>query len=171
MDSKKVVSLESQTAVGELSLLSDELTTADVVASTDVQLLALSREDFNTMLGPLKVRALKPLPYISKVLHFTEKKKHLADSGNSPASQEIIANEFKRAVVKKVKLLQLLSDFEIDALVQACRLERYHDGQVVITEGEVGNTFYMMKSGQVCVTKSERCAQILFVSLLVISSF
>ena len=61
MDSKKVVSLESQTAVGELSLLSDELTTADVVASTDVQLLALSREDFNTMLGPLKVRALKPL--------------------------------------------------------------------------------------------------------------
>jgi len=123
VDSKKVVSLESQTAVGELSLLSDELTTADVVASTDVQLLALSREDFNTMLGPLK---------------------------------EIIANEFKRAVVKKVKLLQLLSDFEIDALVQACRLERYHDGQVVITEGEVGNTFYMMKSGQVCVTKSER---------------
>lgn len=59
VNGKKVVSLESQTAVGELSLLSDELTTADVVASTDVQLLALSREDFNTMLGPLKVCLLE----------------------------------------------------------------------------------------------------------------
>jgi signal-transduction protein with cAMP-binding, CBS, and nucleotidyltransferase domain len=71
--------------------------------------------------------------------------------------QEIIANEFKRAVIKKVKLLQLLSDFEIDALVQACRLERYNDGQVIITEGEVGNTFHMMKSGEVSVSQNGRC--------------
>jgi CRP-like cAMP-binding protein len=162
VNGKKVVSLESQTAVGELSLLSDELTTADVVASTDVQLLALSREDFNTMLGPLKVRVnVKVRQEYStqgRVTHTTNTEHSSACCTVDSCSQEIIANEFKRAVITKVKLLQLLSDFEIDALVQACGLERYHDGQVIITEGEVGNTFHMMKSGQVKVTKNERCA-------------
>lgn len=82
--------------MGERSLLSDDVTAADVIASTPCELLALSRSDFNVMLGPLK---------------------------------EIIAKEFKKSVIRKVKILDLLSDSEVEALAAACTLVRHQRSQ------------------------------------------
>uniref|UniRef100_A0A7R9SVY1 cGMP-dependent protein kinase n=1 Tax=Polyblepharides amylifera TaxID=1486889 RepID=A0A7R9SVY1_9CHLO len=120
IDRNKVASLRSHNFFGERSLLNDDKTAAEVVASGEVHVMMLERDDFNTMLGPLK---------------------------------EIISRGHKIEIIKKVKLLQLLSDREVERLANTCTLVPYIDGDTIIKQGEVGETFYMIKSGEVIVLK------------------
>jgi signal-transduction protein with cAMP-binding, CBS, and nucleotidyltransferase domain len=56
-------------------------------------------------------------------------------------------------MMKKVKLLQVLSGSEIEELAALCSLETYRDGDKIVTQGEMGQTFYMLKSGKATVTR------------------
>jgi hypothetical protein len=55
----QVATLAAHNFFGERSLLKDDPTMADVVATTDVQGVCLDRRAFDVMLGPLKVQ-LRP---------------------------------------------------------------------------------------------------------------
>jgi len=117
---KQVATLAAHNFFGERSLLKDDPTMADVVATTDVQGVCLDRRAFDVMLGPLK---------------------------------EIIARESRIVMIKKVKLLQLLSEREVEELASACSLVAYAVGDTIIKQGEYGETFYMLKSGEVAVSR------------------
>jgi CRP-like cAMP-binding protein len=59
-------------------------------------------------------------------------------------------------LLKKVPLLKKLSDKEIQALSKELQKTKvYKDGQAIITQGEPGNGFFMIQSGQVDVTKKD----------------
>jgi signal-transduction protein with cAMP-binding, CBS, and nucleotidyltransferase domain len=58
-------------------------------------------------------------------------------------------------MIKKVKLLQLLSEREVEELASACSLVAYAVGDTIIKQGEYGETFYMLKSGEVAVSRDD----------------
>jgi signal-transduction protein with cAMP-binding, CBS, and nucleotidyltransferase domain len=49
--------------------------------------------------------------------------------------------------------LHQLSDDEREKVVEAFTLVSYSDGETVITQGETGSTFYIVKDGTMVVTK------------------
>jgi signal-transduction protein with cAMP-binding, CBS, and nucleotidyltransferase domain len=54
-------------------------------------------------------------------------------------------------MIKKVKLLQLLGEEEVEELAAACTLVKYTAGASIISQGgtEAQEKFYMLKSGEV----------------------
>ena len=60
--------------------------------------------------------------------------------------------KFTRSL-ENVKILSELSSYERIRLADTLEEEIFHEGDVIIQEGDVGNHFYMIMSGQVKVTK------------------
>ncbi|KAK2196093.1 bifunctional cGMP-dependent protein kinase [Babesia duncani] len=59
----------------------------------------------------------------------------------------------KMSIVKKMYIFRYLSDKQTDLLIKAFKTVRYKRGETVITEGEVGSCFYIIKNGEVEITK------------------
>lgn len=57
----------------------------------------------------------------------------------------------KMLLVRKVPIFRHLSQDQTDSLVRALVLTEYKKGQRVLTQGEVGTTFYVVASGEVTV--------------------
>jgi cAMP-dependent protein kinase regulator len=56
--------------------------------------------------------------------------------------------------LKKVKILSNMDDYERSKLADALKEEWFNDGDSVIREGEEGNTFYLVMSGEAIATKT-----------------
>mmetsp|Transcript_15058 Transcript_15058/g.29014 ORF Transcript_15058/g.29014 Transcript_15058/m.29014 type:complete len:788 (-) Transcript_15058:272-2635(-) len=123
VNGKEVATLGSYSFFGERSLLSDDVTAAEiVVASDDAKVLSLDQNSFNVLLGPLK---------------------------------DIIDKRNKIRMLRAVPLLKTLTDMELDALAEVMTAASYADGDTIIQQGTKGNTFYLIKAGEVSVTKAE----------------
>jgi len=59
------------------------------------------------------------------------------------------------AFLAKVPLLQGMDAYERSQLADALRSESFEDGQVVMTQGEVGNVFYIIEEGEAVATKND----------------
>jgi len=58
----------------------------------------------------------------------------------------------KRAVVKKNYIFRYLSEQQLDRLIKAFRSVKKQNGEVIVRQGEIGTTFYIIKSGEVAIT-------------------
>ena len=71
----------------------------------------------------------------------------------------ITSEQKKRArymhVVNQVPILTSLTEGEKLAVVDALKEERYAEGEVLVTEGEAGNTFFVVKDGAAVCSKRE----------------
>jgi cAMP-dependent protein kinase regulator len=56
--------------------------------------------------------------------------------------------------LKKVKILSNMDEYERAKLADAFKEEWYNEGDFVIREGEDGNTFYLVMSGEAVATKT-----------------
>lgn len=56
--------------------------------------------------------------------------------------------------LKKVKILQSMDAYERSKLADAIKEDWYQPDQYIIKEGEEGNTFYMLMSGDAVATKT-----------------
>lgn len=76
----------------------------------------------------------------------------------------LLGQHRKRLQEEKVRFLQgvkvgnkKLKDYfqrdQLDTIAQLMKLENYYEGQVIIREGEEGDTFYMIQSGEVGIYK------------------
>lgn len=104
---------------GEIALLGHTGRTATVRAATPVRLLVLRKGDFERLLAP-----------------------HLAISER--IDQAIRESENLRAL----PLLASLSSAELAAVGSRLRRERFPSGAVIVRQGDVGTTFYIIQSGQ-----------------------
>jgi len=70
-----------------------------------------------------------------------------------------------REALHKVELFQGLSKEETTALANSLVAQKFSDGEAIIAQGDVGDKFYVMKSGEVVVTKksgdSDRAKEVL----------
>ncbi len=103
---------------GEIALMKDEPRKATVTAKTDVQLMALDREGFNELLGPLR---------------------------------DALDHELGVRVLNSISFLTSLTSKERDRVIQACSIDYFIGGTQILKEGEVGDTFYIIKKGEVTV--------------------
>jgi len=104
---------------GEIALVGHTARTATVRAVGQLRLLALRKGDFERMLAP-----------------------HLALSDH--VDQAIRESDNLRAL----PLLAALPSSELHALGAQLRRERFPTGAVVVQQGDVGTTFYIIQSGQ-----------------------
>jgi len=68
--------------------------------------------------------------------------------------------ENRRKLLKRVKLLEVLTPDEHLKLAEVLVSQSYSDGETIMTEGEKGDIFYMIESGHVGVWKSSHDKQI-----------
>eukprot|EP01029_Cantina_marsupialis_P017092 TRINITY_DN383_c1_g1_i3.p1 TRINITY_DN383_c1_g1~~TRINITY_DN383_c1_g1_i3.p1 ORF type:complete len:811 (-),score=267.69 TRINITY_DN383_c1_g1_i3:286-2718(-) len=108
---------------GEGALQSKEgIRNADVKAVSTTKCLALGREDFYELLGPLHT---------------------------------LINLNFKRRVLRTVELLSALSDEQLDEVVDLMESRTYAKDEYICKQGEAGDTFFIIKEGQVKVTRKD----------------
>jgi len=76
----------------------------------------------------------------------------------------VVAQHRKRLLVEKVKFLsnvkvgkktfgEVLSKDQLDTMAQLLKQEYFHKGETIVREGEAGNTFYIIQSGEVDLCK------------------
>lgn len=56
--------------------------------------------------------------------------------------------------LKEVPVLKVLSNYERSKIADALSTEQFSAGQVVVKEGDIGETFYLIESGKAIVTKA-----------------
>ena len=56
--------------------------------------------------------------------------------------------------LQKVKILESMDSYERSKLADAVKEVHYNEDDIVIKEGEEGNTFYMVMSGSAVATKT-----------------
>ena len=59
----------------------------------------------------------------------------------------------KLEVIKRSPLFEMLSQPELEALAELCKLRRYVSGEAVFEEGDLGDTVYVVVSGELDVVK------------------
>lgn len=59
------------------------------------------------------------------------------------------------AFLKKVPILEKMDDYMRSQLTDALKEESYEDGKVIMTEGEEGNTFYILAEGAASAKKGD----------------
>ncbi|GIX65109.1 protein kinase G AGC kinase family member PKG [Babesia caballi] len=59
----------------------------------------------------------------------------------------------KMSAIRKVHIFRHLSDKQIDMLIKAIKTIRYKQNDVVFKEGEIGDTLYIIKNGEVTIIK------------------
>jgi CRP-like cAMP-binding protein len=108
---------------GEAALISDQPRNATIVASTPVVALTIRREDFDRMVrGRLD---------------------------SSQTSHNRLRNQW---VLRSMRLFDELEGIDIAFLTSLFRKEEFRAGDVVIREGDVGDKFYIVESGELAVT-------------------
>ncbi|KAK3276295.1 hypothetical protein CYMTET_15624 [Cymbomonas tetramitiformis] len=68
--------------------------------------------------------------------------------------QKIIERSQNLGVIKKVPLLETLSDLEIGELADRLEVCDFQEGMHIIVQGDIGDKFYILTKGTVVVTKS-----------------
>ncbi|KAL1521216.1 hypothetical protein AB1Y20_022765 [Prymnesium parvum] len=67
---------------------------------------------------------------------------------------DVLATKFKRDVMQSVELFESLDDSEKDRVAAALQDKSCREGETVITQGDKGSTFYVIKGGKVEVSKN-----------------
>ncbi|ORM41242.1 cAMP-dependent protein kinase type I-beta regulatory subunit [Babesia sp. Xinjiang] len=60
----------------------------------------------------------------------------------------------KMAAIRKIYILRYLSDKQIDMLIKVLKTVRYKQHDVIFNEGEIGDTLYIIKNGEVAIIKN-----------------
>lgn len=133
---------------GESIFFESQPTAAQVVAvSEDVFVITISKEMWvfcsHQNLGGARLKhgefVLTELPSIAK---------YLGDV------RSCMDSDFKFRALRTVPILKSFTDKDLLALTPYFEEELFEDKQYIITEGEEGNTFYIIKSGVVIVNSS-----------------
>lgn len=85
----------------------------------------------------------------------------LAEIGRLSAHQQSIPDSEKYAALKRVAMLEPLSDAEIWELVQAGRWVRLHPRSVIVRENEEGRSMFFLAKGDVKVTQAGRLLNVI----------
>mmetsp|Transcript_118680 Transcript_118680/g.335692 ORF Transcript_118680/g.335692 Transcript_118680/m.335692 type:complete len:1002 (+) Transcript_118680:208-3213(+) len=75
----------------------------------------------------------------------------LTNSGTASATDDVLAYLRKVMILRRVPILREVSDEQVDRLVASLALRRYVLGDKVFTQGEIGNAFFAVASGEVAV--------------------
>jgi len=67
--------------------------------------------------------------------------------------KDVLDSNIRKKYLESVPLLKNLTDEERSKLAMKCEQREYEEGTHIITEGESGQTFFMIKSGKVAVTQ------------------
>eukprot|EP00949_MAST-11_sp_MAST-11-sp1_P003933 g3933.t1 len=78
----------------------------------------------------------------------------------------VLDRNFKLRVLRDVELLQKLGAAERDAVINSFSTERFKDGETIMKQGDPGDKFYVIRDGQVRVTKKEDSGKEIEVALL-----
>ena len=63
---------------------------------------------------------------------------------------------FRSTFLRRVPILKHLSDYEVAKIAHVAERETYDNGQFIIREGTVGDTFYIIVRGQCDVYQGTR---------------
>ena len=85
----------------------------------------------------------------------------IAKIGRLSVYQKGISDSDKFTALKKVKMLQKLTDAEVWELVHAGTWSRLPPQKAIVTEGEIGTSLYFLASGQVKVIRQGRLLNVL----------
>lgn len=119
-EQKILMDLNTGDYFGEMALMLNEPRQANCIAMEKLKCFTLDRNQFNTLLGPLK---------------------------------DLLDRQMRIRVLRSVPLLKLLSDEDLDILAHSLRVVSFEKKHPIITQGEVGSTFYMISEGSVQVSK------------------
>lgn len=108
---------------GEAALISDKPRNATIVAHTPVQALSIKRRDFDELV------------------------RNRLDSSKSAHNQ--VRNQW---ILRSMPLFDELEAIDLDFLAALLKTEKFAPGEVVIREGDVGDRFYIVESGELVVT-------------------
>ena len=117
---------------GERALLTGDVRSATVIAFGAVSLLCLKREDFERILGPLE-----HLLEQSRWRHILMSVPQFSEGALTKKEQEALAS---------------LDSKTLEELTKAMYVVRFKSDETVVRKGDVGDTFYIIKSGAVSVS-------------------
>ena len=112
--------LEAGEYFGEKALLEGAPRAANVTAESEVVVMALDREDFEKVLGPMK---------------------------------ELLAANLNLRVLSAVPILAKLSDSKRTEVAQLLTVHTYKKDENIVTQGEAGTAFFIVKKGECLVKK------------------
>jgi len=87
---------------------------------------------------------------------FSEESVHdlLDDFGD--LEEEVSSSKKTRNIVNKVHFIERLSDEDRKKVFEKLITEKYTDGQAIIREGELGDSFFVIAEGEVVVSRKDR---------------
>ncbi|AZN41674.1 peptidase domain-containing ABC transporter [Paenibacillus albus] len=119
--------MEAGAHFGQDALLNEEVQQHTLRASTELELLRLSRTKFMQMIDA-----------------HPELRVYLLDQ---------LTDEAMRIFLKQTALLAPLNHQELRSLLDNMIMKQYEAGQAIVSEGEIGDAFYILRSGTASVLK------------------
>lgn len=119
-DSMMVGLYSKGAAFGELALIFDSPRAATVTASTDVKLWALDRTEYRVRIGQIR---------------YNQREEKL--------------NFIRKCKIRGRNFCDLFDGSQIEDLSIAVKMDKYKKGSVVIRQGEINDTLYIVRSGTV----------------------
>ncbi len=114
---------------GEMALLTNLPRSSTVTAKTDVKLVRIRREDFESIVSQ--------------------------DTAFSSMLQRQAQDYADFNKVKSLQPLALIEPEKMLALIEKMQEKKYAPGENIITQGDKGDAYYIVKSGQVAVLKKK----------------
>jgi len=142
--------LEEGDYCGEQALLKEATRNATVQAKTEIQCLSLDREDFRKILKDTKVRFAKRDAKRAAIDTEILDNFEIDRSKVKPKTDE--ESEWLLNCIKENLLFQNMTPSQKKELVQYMYLETVDKNAALITQGEEGNTFYVINKGCFDVT-------------------
>lgn len=124
----KITDLETGKSFGEMALLTCSHRTSTVIAITEVTLLRLNRNDFDTVI--------------------------MMDSTLKSLMKKKIGEYEDYNQIKTLQPLALLDPQKMPALMEKFNVIKIPVGDVIIREGETGANYYLIKNGKACVQRN-----------------
>ncbi|MDH3974456.1 MAG: cyclic nucleotide-binding domain-containing protein [Deltaproteobacteria bacterium] len=125
----EIAQLKEGDFFGEAGFFTDGKRHASVMAIDDTELLEMRKEDVENI--------WKDHPHV----------------------KEVLSEFYKKRVLDKLlavsPLFGILSDEDRKSMLASFNLKKYDEGSVVISEGEEGDAFYIIKNGKAAVTTTE----------------
>lgn len=113
---------QAGTAFGELALIFGSPRRASIIATTDCKLWRIKRGWFRGVVGQHRKRLhLEKVNFLSEV--------------------DVLNKKFKNVFEKD----------QLDSLAQLLKQEYFREGSTILRQGEVGDTFYIIQSGEVSI--------------------